>query len=391
MTNLKEQYKNLFDEYYSTILNTIGVEKNFYSFYGENQLDYLFFPRPDKWITKYQPNFYLFKFFWDLIGLYLFILLEFLKYFIQKKTKHLMPEPNKPVLLEFGHKSKSLAKHLLDNDFSIIRFKSKVSKNNEILINQLYSVRDLLFSLIISFRAIRYFRKLSLRKYSFQFYTIFEWFLTRLILDRINEDFIITNHTDRWAVCADQSQNLKQNKGLILIQHGIVSLSNSVSYNLIYKLQNVRDLYVYDQASFEFFKKEIIQNSPNVKYFKPIIHLTKMGDSNKTKILIVGHPLCINKQKALGKFIYQKFQSIELYYKPHPTVDIEKEIRKIGWIIIENKSIFPEVNLLISYESTLVHEYKNLGIDSIVHGFDNIEDLEITRNQVLIFLQKNVC
>lgn len=385
---MKEGDHILFEQYYSTILNTIGVEKNFYSFYGKNQLDYFFFPRPDKWITKYRPNLYLFKIFWDFIGLYLFILLQFLRYFTKKKVeKKVVFESDKPVLLEFGYKSKSLAKQLLDIDYVIVNFKSKAFTRNEISINQLYSIKDLLLSLTISFRAFRYFKKFSL-KYSFQFYTMFEWFLTRRLLDRINADFIITNHTDRWAVCADQSQNHKQNRYLILIQHGIISLSNSVSYNLVYKLKKVRDLYVYDLESFNFFKKEILENYSVVKYFKPIIDLTKMGDRDKIKILIVGHPLCNDKHLELAKFINQNFQRIELFYKPHPTVDIDKGIRNMGWTVIENKTTFPEVNILLSYESTLVEEYKNLGVDSIVHGFDNTDDLEIIKDQLTIFLKK---
>ena len=61
------------------------------------------------------------------------------------------------------------------------------------------------------------------------------------------------------------------------------------------------------------------------------------------------------------------------YYKPHPTAHMSESMRQLGWSIIDNPSMFPAVDLLISYQSTLVVEYAGSGVPAAVHAI-NLEN-----------------
>lgn len=364
----------LIKQYEHTIINTINVEKIFYEYYGQTQSEFKYFPRPDKWISKITPNFTFFKLFWDYIGFYLYTSFIVIYYAFKRKKGHKEKIFEKNVVLAFSHKTLPLVEQLVTYEYDIISFTDSKNKKSTSIF-ELYNLSDLINSYITS---ILFFNKLksTKKKYTFQFYTLFSWILKRGILDKINSNFIICNHTDRWAVLTDQSQSLK-NKSVILIQHGIVNLDSlkNNQYELSYKLKNVSELFVYDKISEDFFKNQILEKVPDsIVYFDPIISLTKTQFPKKFKLLFVGHPLCEELQINIFKKL-KKTKDFICYYKPHPTAKASKKLRENDWIFIKDQYFFPEVNLLVSYESTLISEYLSHNIESIVHSFDNDSEI----------------
>ena len=65
---------------------------------------------------------------------------------------------------------------------------------------------------------------------------------------------------------------------------------------------------------------------------------------------------------------------VAVFYKPHPLAGLPTSCKEKFWIIIEERELFPVVNLVVSYRSTLITEYEHHGIMSIVHGLTNTTD-----------------
>ncbi|MDO9623697.1 MAG: hypothetical protein Q7J46_06875 [Pseudomonas sp.] len=229
-------------------------------------------------------------------------------------------------------------------------------------------------------------------------YIAFQWFLARIALNKLNAKFfIIAEHHDRWAVLADclVQSKLSYGASLVIVQHGVES-----SLKASHRLRNVSRLYVYNEESLRIFEKNIIdmsvvKNRLDVCFYMPRISLKTLDCSkfpHEVSVLMVGHP----SVEPLHVNIYEtllKGRDFNVIYKPHPTVRESKELRKIGWVIWENKDEFPIVNILVSYPSTLVEEYHAAGIEAVVHPYaisvDNAANYLSNLSAVLeVFLTK---
>lgn len=205
-------------------------------------------------------------------------------------------------------------------------------------------------------------------------YIAFQWFLARIALNKLNARFFITaEHHDRWAVLADclVESKLRYGSSLVVVQHGVES-----SLKAAHRLRNISRLYVYNEDSLRVFQENIIDMSfvgggLNVCFYMSEIFLKPLDVSKfpfGVSVLIVGHP----SVEALHVFIYNtllKGRNLNVIYKPHPTVRESKELRYLGWSVWENKDEFPEVDILISYPSTLVDEYSAVGVKAVVHPY----------------------
>lgn len=89
-----------------------------------------------------------------------------------------------------------------------------------------------------------------------------------------------------------------------------------------------------------------------------------MKSVHSLRLLFVGHPICetlhVHIVEALG-------EGISSYYKPHPANPSSARVNSASWTVIHDKTVFPEVDLLISYPSTLVKEYEGMNIPAIIH------------------------
>jgi hypothetical protein len=100
-----------------------------------------------------------------------------------------------------------------------------------------------------------------------------------------------------------------------------------------------------------------VEGNPTLKFLKPTIRLTKCSGSKK-KVLIVSCITFYDREVEILKDL--KGLDVEVYLKAHPGLTNDACYRKIqkeyGFNYI-TENIFPKVDFVISYDSTLAYEY----------------------------------
>lgn len=272
----------------------------------------------------------------------------------------------------------------------VVFFKKKEKiESNKFIHTDIYSLitfSEVFYCFInscVSFNVLR--KRQSTKKWILQSYTAFQWFIGRAALSKLDGYFYMNDHFDRYALLIDSVARRKNNSSssikLTLVQHGMLyTNSSSLEFgefpiHIKHKLQAVTTLYAYDLESAKVFKNAILSHTcgliTEVKYFKPTIQLTKVICAlNKFKILFVGHPLAENTQLNLHSLLINSSEGeFLIFYKPHPTTGHSKIIEQRTWSIIKDSDFFPEVDVVISYPSTLAYEYQLKGIKVITHAF----------------------
>ncbi|MBM3117389.1 hypothetical protein [Jeongeupia naejangsanensis] len=237
-------------------------------------------------------------------------------------------------------------------------------------------------------------RRRKLRVWGLQTYTALRWFAVRFVIDKLPGPLLMVEHFDRWAVLVDSSvaasRRNDRSRYLTLMQHGSVGAEENYSalnVNLPSRLRAVAHLHVYSDADAAVFRRSILSTScehrgVEVSYFRPRIELIKFtAETTKPRVLFVGHPLCEALHlRVLETLLLQ--QDVLAYYKPHPVAAKNSAaVFQQVWTVIEGRGEFPEVDLLVSYPSTMVQEYKTHGVAAVVHpidlGADNAADLVV--------------
>lgn len=224
-----------------------------------------------------------------------------------------------------------------------------------------------------------------LRPWGLQTYTAWRWFAVRLAIDKLAGPLLMVNHFDRWAVLVDASAAASRRQGrprpLLLMQHGSVGAEQGQTALLVdlpSRLRAVTRLHVYSQADATIFRNSVLSKGCShrgveVTCFRPRIELTRLGTTAQPRVLFVGHPLCEALHlQVLDALLRQR--QVQAYYKPHPATQPGEAIVRQAWTVIKGRSEFPEVDLLVSYPSTLVTEYEPHGIGAVVHPIDRAAD-----------------
>lgn len=218
------------------------------------------------------------------------------------------------------------------------------------------------------------------RNWILQTYTAVPWFLTRIALSRVDANFVMAEHFDRWAALADLTtrawrRNGRPERKLTLVQHGYMGNmeGQTAPFRPPYRLAAVSALYVYDDASDALLRSDILTpkaaQSAIGHRFTPRISLTPMATTEVFRVLFVGHPMCADLQLAvLG---HLQGLAIHAFYKPHPLAGLPASCKDKHWTIVEERALFPVVDLVVSYRSTLVTEYEHHGVKAIVHRLTN--------------------
>lgn len=228
-------------------------------------------------------------------------------------------------------------------------------------------------------------RKPTTARWSLQGYTALRWFVVRRAVDKLSGSLVTVEHFDRWAVLVDRSvRTARVAKGLprklIFIQHGALGgLGNAENYSddplkLPARILCVDELHTYNSNEESIFRSNVFstnqrQSTLTVHYFSPTITTTGELTEGRLRLLFVGHPLCENFQSKAYQAL-KKVLDFDAFYKPHPKAPMSEAMENIGWTIIKDPLIFPKVDLLVSYPSTLVIEYEGLGIQASVHPLD---------------------
>lgn len=226
---------------------------------------------------------------------------------------------------------------------------------------------------------------LSLRAY--------EWCLTDFALRHVPLSVNLTYSSicDRMAILYD---NLPH-KQKTMIQHGTMHFHNvdksspyftwqkdmnAYTWNSLYK-SSPSTVYCYTKDDEIALKRSVIANTPRFVHmgygFKPSFKPAKKS------LLIVGNPSYNLKNE---RQILDQLQSLDIliYLKNHPAEpnELYEELRKqYQFEFIKGlDNNLPEVNLVISYDSTLAYEYASIGTIVLYYGhFDinNIRDIVV--------------
>lgn len=189
---------------------------------------------------------------------------------------------------------------------------------------------------------------------------------------KLLEELYTGDHFDRWAVLLDVvAEDKERIRSFTIIQHGRLSDANGCfQFDLPVKLNSVDSIYCFDEESYFIFKESIIGGgkSFSVNYFKNSIVLSSVPGFSDVVILIVGNSLCYNFHVLILKAMLSGIdRELQVFYKPHPAQDLDG-IDKEDWEVIWEPKFFPKADLVISYPSTLVEQYREHNIPVIIHN-----------------------
>ncbi len=392
---MKANAKQFYEYFKAAANNQAAFDLFYYDLYKAHAENYSFLPRPAQWLNKGALLLRFLRvgapFIWFLWcafgGIYFFVRLLLLKAGSEKIKAHASLE--KSVALAVCKRTVDVIVQA-DTGRDILFLKVPGVKNVDSCVGAVSAVSVLsffeLFKCFLLAVNIHYRLAYGGEKTEvFQSYAALDWVIVFFALIKLNPDqLIIAEHHDRWAVLADSYCGLKYHFGsrleLILVQHGLESPNTyermvdlGFEMGLPYKLRNVTILYVYNDKQCNVFIDYIICGSVTklqmaVRHYTYRLMLSDSGFSGNT-ILIIGYAKCEKFHLDLYRAL-SDIENLKCFYKPHPSLKPSHLLLSAGWILIEDKDYYPRVDLVVSYPSTLLVEYRSAGIDVIEHEFD---------------------
>lgn len=227
------------------------------------------------------------------------------------------------------------------------------------------SFYDLLNALVNSMRMTCYLPiKYGKRDCFFRSYSAFEYFMVCYAFCRIdnNKTVLFTSLNDRWAYIFGHLPNNK-----IFIQHGAAPLW----FSIVGKIGTTNVGYYFNKEQKNLCNKVMFTNIPECKFMELMIFTgnESLKDNGKKNVLLVCYQLFFEKEKIIIDKLC-KNSAINVYIKPHPT-DNEKEKYyslqdEYGFDILD-KTDYPKVDIVVSYESTLALEYRMAGVKTLLY------------------------
>lgn len=242
-------------------------------------------------------------------------------------------------------------------------------KNNVYSIYHFLTFNNLLNSFILSCISPFFISKIEKQKvHRLQTYTSFSWYITWFAINNISpKEIWFGNHFDRWAILVD---NIGYSN--TLIQHGI----EDGSFSPPVKLHNIKTMYLYNYNQAQFFYDKILDCMPKIRIFEPKLTLSKI-DKNCFSILIIGN---IAVYSQIEYLLIEKMFNFGycIFLKPHPRQSISQYklwTNSYQFELITDPYYFPDVDVVISYNSTLALEYELMGKTVLYHTDLKFEEL----------------
>jgi hypothetical protein len=242
---------------------------------------------------------------------------------------------------------------------------------NEVDILTVLSIGDICKAFAYSFRTIWIqYHKYRSRDLLFRSYSSFEYYLTCAFVSKMdaNNSFLFYNTYDRWAFLMCNTSKS------IFIQHG--KLSESLR---IIKIGTPKTAYYITKKQGLVLEKVLFKGIPEERGYRNALSFTSndlLLNNGKKNVLLV----CWSHNIALEWEICKLLNPLcNLYIKPHPgdkdNPDYPLMSEKYNAIIIP-KTGYPQVDVVVSYDSTLADEYENVDIKVIRYDLlDNLNDI----------------
>ncbi len=381
-------------------LNQFAFDSLYYDFLGRELKAFNGVPRPSKWLNKGRGFVTCIAVLSKLI-LHLWCCFAFVYFFAKAISFFSLRKKYKEKELDLD----AVALGVCDRSYDVINQAIGIDGNitfltlldshqnnlrgRSVSVSGFLDFRDVLHIFLMSCKIHLHLMKCEDGRLAFQSYAVVDWLAMYYALRRINPKHIITaEHHDRWAVLADfyaGQYSVGSNKiSFTVVQHGLEFESTykrmrSLGFadGLPCKIKNLTKIYCYSSEQFSIFVKDIFSHCAQVQsiacvYYQFGLVLSDVVGGRKS-VLFVGSPICENFHMKLYSMLCS-CMSIECYYKPHPTSVVDKAIGKLGWIVIEDKGFFPRVDLVVSYPSTLVDEYRRAGVLVLQHPLECGDD-----------------
>jgi len=376
-------------------LNQFAFDSLYYDFLGHKLEAFNGIPRPGKWLNKGRGFVKCVAAFSSLV-LHLWHCFAFIYFFVKAISLSSLSNKRKEKELDFDvvalgvcDRSYDVINQAIGRDnnitfLTLLNARQFNSKGRSVSVSKILNLHDILHIFLMSCKVHLYLKKCEGGRLAFQSYAVVDWLAMYYALRKINPTHIVTaEHHDRWAILADfysgQRSVGSEKLRFTVVQHG---LEFEGTYNkmrtlgfsdgLPCKIKNLSKIYCYDSEQFSIFVKNIFflyPQSQNVDciYYQFGLILSDVVRAKKS-VLFVGSPICEDFHIKLYSMLDANM-NVECYYKPHPTSIVNKAISKLGWNVIDDKDFFPRVNLVVSYPSTLVDEYRGAGVFVVQHPF----------------------
>lgn len=211
-----------------------------------------------------------------------------------------------------------------------------------------------------------------MRKYGktdcfFRVYSSFEFFLTCKFCEKLDStnEVLYTSTYSRWGYLFG---NLPIKT--IFLQHGIIG--DRLPF-LIKAGVPDRAFFLNDEER-QNCCRFLFSNVPEVNYLDGLKFTSneKLLDNGRKNVLIVCNLIHFNKEQCIAHGLMDN-GTYNIYMKPHPLDSISKykELAEDLPIVLLDKADYPKVDIVISYNSTLAIEYRDVGINVIWH--DNLD------------------
>ena len=212
----------------------------------------------------------------------------------------------------------------------------------------------------------------------FRSYASFEFFLTCRFIKHVAPDnhIVYFNTFDRWAFLMCQAKT-----DVTFIQHGkldyLTSLIRVGTPTVAYYISPEQQIIVEDT---------LFNGHPMQTHLRKMLQFTQNEVLNKgngkQNVLIVSVMSFINDVNNIVELLSGK---VNLYVKPHPGDKIMDAYMRLvdqyGIVILE-KTAYPEVDVVLSYNSTLADEYDLAGVKVIrwdlLNNISEVKDLVLT-------------
>ena len=232
-------------------------------------------------------------------------------------------------------------------------------------------------------------------KYVYTNIFAFDWYLYYLSVNKIpkGSKVVFCSHTDFWCSLLGSLTNFQT----ILVQHGTeMYLENKKNLKELkyvdgcdawvgdfpVKYSHLDFVYVFSDKHYIALCNSVIANNPPYKVVGYGVTLTDVGNIDKKKILIIGY---IKNYALQEETLLKYFQGkgVEVYLKNHPTIPpvYYEEFQRMYDFTFINSDLFPNVDIIFSYYSTLAQTYQDMGKKVVYYDdldFSNIDDLKLS-------------
>lgn len=256
----------------------------------------------------------------------------------------------------------------IDNEF----------RDNEIDVLKVITIKDIFDSFICALWMIFFLPyRFGNEDVLFRSYSSFDYFLTCRFVQHIedNNRIIFYNNYDRWAFLFCNAK-----KDAIYIQHGKLDYITQ-----LIRVGTPHTAYYISPEQKKVLEDTLFENMPmEVLYRKQLqfTHRVKIAHENgKKNVLIVSASSFI---EDVNRIVQLLAEVVNLYVKPHPgekKLAIYDEFATNHGVILLEKTDYPKVDVVVSYNSTLADEYEMVGIRVI--RWDKLKNLSEIRNLVL--------